>query len=98
MLLATRLGTRTFYYYSTQTRLEVKKHYSQGPADKTVVVIALVLIAQVLATLLLIVLALVALTALVLIALVLIALMLVALVMSSSGADFMSDNIIYCAK
>ena len=30
LLLDTRLDTRTFYYYSTRTRLEVKKHYSQG--------------------------------------------------------------------
>ena len=31
LLLDTRLDTRTFYYYSTRTRLEVKNHYSQGP-------------------------------------------------------------------
>ena len=29
LLLDTRLDTRTFYYYSTRTRLEVKNHYSQ---------------------------------------------------------------------
>ena len=35
LLLDTRLDTRTFYYYSTRTRLEVKNHYSQGPAVHT---------------------------------------------------------------
>ena len=35
MLLDTRLDTRTFYYYSTRTRLEVKNHYSQGPDPGT---------------------------------------------------------------
>ena len=34
LLLDTRLDTRTFYYYSTRTRLEVKNHYSQGPEYK----------------------------------------------------------------
>ena len=33
LLLDTRLDTRTFYYYSTRTRLEVKNHYSQGPGQ-----------------------------------------------------------------
>ena len=35
LLLDTRLDTRTFYYYSTRTRLEVKNHYSQGPVTDT---------------------------------------------------------------
>ena len=35
LLLDTRLDTRTFYYYSTRTRLEVKNHYSQGPAQES---------------------------------------------------------------
>ena len=35
LLLDTRLDTRTFYYYSTRTRLEVKNHYSQGPGLET---------------------------------------------------------------
>ena len=35
LLLDTRLDTRTFYYYSTRTRLEVKNHYSQGPGEVT---------------------------------------------------------------
>ena len=35
--IATRYSTRysDFYYYSTQTRLEVKNHYSLDPANDT---------------------------------------------------------------
>ena len=35
LLLATRLGTQTFYFYLTQTRREVKNHYLLGPAVQT---------------------------------------------------------------